>query len=116
MISSGCVIDTARLMSIVASRVDLDPKNIFGYVLGEHGSNCFTPKSLISIAGQPADFYCDANNIERIDADELLEAVNRQDMRFSVVSKIRFMASQLVCSASFRLSKLMSAQFFLSVP
>ncbi|MET2849896.1 L-lactate dehydrogenase [Vibrio owensii] len=77
VISSGCVIDTARLMSIVASRVDLDPKNIFGYVLGEHGSNCFTPKSLISIAGQPADFYCDANNIERIDADELLEAVKQ---------------------------------------
>ncbi|MQC30353.1 lactate/malate family dehydrogenase [Vibrio parahaemolyticus] len=62
---------------IVANRVDLDPKNIFGYVLGEHGSHCFTPKSLISIAGQPADYYCDTHNIERIDADELLEAVKQ---------------------------------------
>lgn len=77
VISSGCVIDTARLMSIVANRVDLDPKNIFGYVLGEHGSHCFTPKSLISIAGQPADYYCDTHNIKRIDADELLEAVKQ---------------------------------------
>ncbi|PMJ88695.1 L-lactate dehydrogenase [Vibrio sp. 10N.261.55.A7] len=75
VISSGCVIDTARLMSIVASRVNLDPKNVFGYVLGEHGSNCFTPKSLISIAGQPADYYCDTNHLARIDADELLESV-----------------------------------------
>ena len=75
VISSGCVIDTARLMSIVANQVNLDPKNVFGYVLGEHGSSCFTPKSLISIAGQPADFYCDANKLDRIDADELLEAV-----------------------------------------
>ncbi|MGF1720762.1 L-lactate dehydrogenase [Vibrio kyushuensis] len=75
VISSGCVIDTARLMSIVASRVNLDPKNVFGYVLGEHGSNCFTPKSLISIAGQPADYYCDTNHLSRIDADELLESV-----------------------------------------
>ncbi|TOM15766.1 lactate/malate family dehydrogenase [Vibrio parahaemolyticus] len=65
VISSGCVIDTARLMSIVANRVDLDPKNIFGYVLGEHGSHCFTPKSL------------NTHNIERIDADELLEAVKQ---------------------------------------
>ncbi|MDF4432342.1 L-lactate dehydrogenase [Vibrio parahaemolyticus] len=62
---------------IVANRVDLDPKNIFGYVLGEHGSHCFTLKSLISIAGQPADYYCDTHNIERIDADELLEAVKQ---------------------------------------
>nr|WP_158118430.1 L-lactate dehydrogenase [Vibrio cidicii] len=77
IISSGCVIDTARLMTIVANRVQLDPKNVFGYVLGEHGSHCFTPKSLISIAGQPADYYCDTNHIKRIDADELLESVKQ---------------------------------------
>lgn len=77
VISSGCVIDTARLMSIVANRVNLDPKNVFGYVLGEHGSHCFTPKSLISIAGQPADYYCDTHHIERICADELLDSVKQ---------------------------------------
>lgn len=77
VISAGCVVDTARLMTIVAQRVNLDPKNVFGYVLGEHGSHCFTPKSLISIAGQNADYYCDANRVERIDADELLESVKR---------------------------------------
>ncbi len=77
VISAGCVVDTARLMTIVANRVNLDPKNIFGYVLGEHGSLCFTPKSLISIAGQPIDYYCDANHVERIDANELLDAVKQ---------------------------------------
>ncbi|AVX01986.1 L-lactate dehydrogenase [Vibrio vulnificus Env1] len=77
VISSGCVIDTARLMTIVANRVQLDPKNVFGYVLGEHGSHCFSPKSLISIAGQSADYYCDTNHIKRIDADELLESVKQ---------------------------------------
>ncbi|MDC7241829.1 MAG: hypothetical protein PQJ50_15860 [Spirochaetales bacterium] len=75
VISSGCVVDTARLMSIVAGRVDLDPKNIFGYVLGEHGSLCFIPMSLVSIAGQSADYYCDSNGIGRIDPDELLDSV-----------------------------------------
>ncbi len=77
VISAGCVIDTARLMSIVASRINLDPKNVFGYVLGEHGSHCFTPKSLISIAGQPADYYCDTHRLPRIDADKLLESVKQ---------------------------------------
>lgn len=77
IISAGCVVDTARLMSIVANRVNLDPKNIFGYVLGEHGSHCFTPKSLISIGGQPVDYYCDVNKIPRIDPDELLDAVKQ---------------------------------------
>jgi len=77
VISSGCLIDTARLMTIVARKVDIDPKNVFGYVLGEHGSHSFTPKSLISIAGQSADYYCDANGVKKIDADELLEQVRQ---------------------------------------
>ncbi|MFC3024009.1 L-lactate dehydrogenase [Vibrio zhugei] len=77
VISAGCVVDTARLMTIVAERVNLDPKNVFGYVLGEHGRHCFAPKSLISIAGQPADYYCDANHLDRIDADELLDSVKQ---------------------------------------
>ncbi|SHO56171.1 lactate/malate family dehydrogenase [Vibrio quintilis] len=77
VISTGCVIDTARLMTIIANRVNLDPKNIFGYVLGEHGSHCFTPKSLISIAGQPADYYCDINRLPKIDADDLLQCVKQ---------------------------------------
>ncbi len=77
IISSGCLIDTARLMTIVADKADIDPKNVFGYVLGEHGSHCFTPKSLISIAGQPADYYCETNGLEKIDATELLDEVRQ---------------------------------------
>ena len=77
VLSTGCLVDTARLMTIVGKRVKLDPKNIFGYVLGEHGSHCFTPKSLISIAGQPADYYCETNQLPFIDPNELLEAVKQ---------------------------------------
>lgn len=77
VISSGCVVDTARLMSIVAGKVGIDPKNVFGYVLGEHGSHCFTPKSLISVAAQPIDYYCSTNGIDHIDADELLNEVKQ---------------------------------------
>jgi L-lactate dehydrogenase len=77
VISAGCVIDTARLMTIVAKKADIDPKNVFGYVLGEHGSNCFTPKSLISIGAQPADYYCESNGLDKFDADELLDEVRQ---------------------------------------
>lgn len=77
VISAGCVIDTARLMTIVAKKADIDPKNVFGYVLGEHGSNCFTPKSLISIGAQPADYYCESNGLDKFDADQLLDEVRQ---------------------------------------
>jgi L-lactate dehydrogenase len=35
VISAGCVIDTARLMSIVSKKVGVDPKNVFGYIIGK---------------------------------------------------------------------------------
>lgn len=59
-------LDSIRTVSLISIRSN---------TIGEHGENCFTPKSLISIAGQSADYYCAANNLRRIDADQLLQDV-----------------------------------------
>ncbi|MDO5640571.1 MAG: hypothetical protein Q4G28_11970 [Neisseria sp.] len=72
VISAGCVIDSARLMKIIADRVGLDPKNIFGMVWGEHGSNSVIPWSAVQVAGQSLDDYCEANGLPPFDKDELL--------------------------------------------
>ena len=77
VISSGCVIDTARLMKIVGERLDIDPKNTFGYALGEHGMHNFMPWSLVSVAGQPIDHYCAHNGLERISPQALLDDVRQ---------------------------------------
>ncbi|MCH1926930.1 hypothetical protein L9G74_18745 [Shewanella sp. C32] len=77
VISSGCVVDTARLMKIVGDHTQLDPKNVFGYILGEHGSHCFMPATLLSAGGQPIDYYCDTNQLPRIDPQQLLEDVKQ---------------------------------------
>ena len=55
----------------------MDPKNVFGYILGEHGSHCFMPWSLVGVAGQPIDFYCQQNGFEKIEHAELLESVKQ---------------------------------------
>ena len=72
VISAGCVIDSARLMKIIAERVGLDPKNIFGMVWGEHGSNSVIPWSAVQVAGQSLDDYCAANGLPLFDKEELL--------------------------------------------
>lgn len=77
VISSGCVVDTARLMKIVGDHTHLDPKNVFGYILGEHGSHCFMPASLLSAGGQAIDYYCDVNQLERLNPQQLLEDVKQ---------------------------------------
>ena len=75
VISAGCVIDTARLRKIVSERVNVDPKSVSGYILGEHGAHCFMPWNLVGVAGQPIDYYCDQNGFDRYQPKELLEHV-----------------------------------------
>jgi L-lactate dehydrogenase len=77
VISAGCIVDTARLMTLVSERIGIDPKNVSGYILGEHGSHCFMPWSLVGVAGQPIDYYCIQNQIKRIDPNQLLEDVRQ---------------------------------------
>lgn len=42
---SGTVLDTARLRYVLSKRVNINPKNIHAYVVGEHGDSEFIPWS-----------------------------------------------------------------------
>ncbi len=75
VISSGTLLDSARFMTILAEHVKMDPKNIFGYVLGEHGSTSFIPWSICNICGINPDIYCSTNNISPVDKNGMLESV-----------------------------------------
>jgi len=75
LFSSGTIIDSARFMRLLSDHVGIDPKNIFGYVLGEHGSTAFIPWSLCNVCGLDVDRYCQLNGIEPIDKAEVRERV-----------------------------------------
>lgn len=75
LISAGTIIDSARFMRILAEHVDLDPKNIFGYMLGDHGSTGFIPWSICNVCGLDVDSYCELNGIEPIDKPKLRQRV-----------------------------------------
>lgn len=69
VISLGTIIDTARFMRIVSDHVGIDPKNIFGYVLGDHSETSFIPWSLCNVCGLDVDTYCALNGVAPIDRD-----------------------------------------------
>jgi L-lactate dehydrogenase len=75
LISTGTLIDSARFMRILSDHVNIDPKNIFGYVLGEHGSSCFIPWSICNVCGLDIDSYCALNGLPAIDKDQIREQV-----------------------------------------
>lgn len=75
VISLGTVVDTARLMRIISDRVGIDPKNIFGYVLGDHSETAFIPWSICSVCGMDLDTYCRLNAQAPFDREAVRAAV-----------------------------------------
>jgi L-lactate dehydrogenase len=58
IIGSGTTLDSARLREYVARRCRVNPQNIHGYVLGEHGDTSFPAWSLLTIGGIHFDEFC----------------------------------------------------------
>lgn len=46
VIGSGTTLDTARFRYMVGEKLDINPKNVHGYVIGEHGDSEFIPWSV----------------------------------------------------------------------
>lgn len=48
---TGTFLDTARMQKVVADQFDVDPKNVSGYVYGEHGESQFSAWSTVQVNG-----------------------------------------------------------------
>lgn len=105
VMSSGCVVDSARLMRLVADKVRLDPKNIFGFILGEHGANSILPWSLMNIAGQKVEDYCANNGFEAIDPQQLLAEVKQEGLK---VFALKLNTNHGIAASVFRIIRAIS--------
>ncbi len=58
VIGSGTVLDTARLRALVGQRLNIDPRRVHGYVIGEHGDSEVVVWSRATVAGLPVAEFC----------------------------------------------------------
>ncbi|HVP19894.1 MAG TPA: L-lactate dehydrogenase, partial [Spirochaetia bacterium] len=58
VMGSGTILDSARLREYVARHCRVNPQNIHGYVLGEHGDTSFPAWSLLTIGGIHLNEFC----------------------------------------------------------
>ena len=80
VIGTGTSIDSARLKNFIGQLVNVDPRSVHGYSMGEHGDSQMVPWSTVTIAGKP--FYdVIADNKELVgdvNLDELVEKTARE--------------------------------------
>ena len=80
VMGSGTTLDTARFRYIVGDKLQINPKNIHGYVIGEHGDSEFIPWSVAS-AGATKITDC-------IDMEELNEIEDKvRNAAYEIIDK-----------------------------
>lgn len=77
IVGTGTMLETFRFRRILADHYHVDPKNIHGYILGEHGNSAFTAWSTVNIAGMPLKHLDDCFNFS--------QKINRQAIEDAVV-------------------------------
>ncbi len=76
VIGTGTAIDSARLKSLIAQMVGVDPRSVHAYSMGEHGDSQMVPWSAVTVAGKP--FYdVIADNKEMVGEVNLEELVTK---------------------------------------
>lgn len=81
VIGSGTSLDTARLRYMIGEKLQVDPKDIQAYVIGEHGDTEFIPWSNANIGLQPiSDFLSEeeCNKIYDNVKNAAYEIINRK--------------------------------------
>ena len=53
VIGTGTLLDSTRLRSLLADRLDVDPRQLYAYMLGEHGDSQYPYLSGATVAGIP---------------------------------------------------------------
>jgi L-lactate dehydrogenase len=58
VIGSGTVLDTARLRALISQRLQVDPRSVHAYVIGEHGDSEVVAWSRATVASMPIHEFC----------------------------------------------------------
>ena len=80
IIGSGTSLDTARLRYMIADKLELNPKNIHAYVIGEHGDSEFVPWSNATVGLEPITSFIDKDSLNEI-------YVNVRDAAYDIIKR-----------------------------
>ena len=74
VIGTGTSVDTARLQNFLADLVQVDPRSIYAYSMGEHGDSQMVPWSTVTIAGKSVQDVIQDNPdlVGDVDLDEIV--------------------------------------------
>ncbi|MFB6291096.1 MAG: L-lactate dehydrogenase [Candidatus Bipolaricaulia bacterium] len=86
VLGSGTVLDTSRLRYLIGDHCRINPSNVHGYVIGEHGDREVITWSLTNFGGIPFDKYCEICN----------RSCNRGKFKRSIEERVKNAAYEVI--------------------
>lgn len=78
VIGTGTAMDSARLKHFIGELIEVDPRSVQGYTMGEHGDSQMCPWSHVTIGGKRiTDIIEDNEEYKNVDLDEIVRRVTR---------------------------------------
>lgn len=70
---TGTALDSSRFRKIIGEYLNVDPRSITGYTLGEHGDSQMGAWSHVTVGGKPILQYMEDNQIQPFDFDDIVQ-------------------------------------------
>ncbi len=83
VIGSGTSLDTSRLRYLIGERLEINPKNVHAYIIGEHGDSEFVPWSNATIGNVSIKNYLTEEELDNI-------YINVRDAAYKIIEKKGF--------------------------
>ncbi|MDF2473689.1 MAG: L-lactate dehydrogenase [Anaerocolumna sp.] len=78
VIGTGTAMDSARLKYFIGELINVDPRSVQGYTMGEHGDSQMCPWSHVTVGGKRIyDILEDNPEYKDVDLDEIVRRVTR---------------------------------------
>ncbi|MFD1126009.1 L-lactate dehydrogenase [Lentilactobacillus raoultii] len=74
VMGTGTLLDSSRMRRAVSAELQIDPRSVGGYNLGEHGNSQFTAWSTVRVLGQPITKVAAERQIDLAKLDEVARA------------------------------------------
>ena len=100
IVGTGTTLDTTRFRKELSSKLEVDPRSIHGYIIGEHGDSEVAVWSHTTVGGKPILEYIVKNNhLEISDLKNISNKVKNAAYEISDPARL-----ETICGSSFRMS------------
>lgn len=77
IMGTGTLLESARFRTLIADHYDIDPKNVEGFVIGEHGKNAVPVWSKVTISGMTLDEFEQLSDQPSIDKTTISQQIDK---------------------------------------